>query len=106
MWPVIQRELREQARLRSNLGLRLWGASLALAVLYWQLVTSKGAMAQDGARIFGVLNVFLVAGLWLIGPVLSADSTQPKKSGCLAALQHIPFSPLWRSASASFRMRP
>ncbi len=95
MWPVIQRELREQARLRSNLGLRLWGASMALAVLYWKLVTSKGAMAQDGARIFGVLNVFLVAGLWLIGPVLSADClSQEKRAGTFNLLFLTPLKPM------------
>jgi ABC-type transport system involved in multi-copper enzyme maturation permease subunit len=95
MWPVIHRELREQARLRSNVGLRLWGASLALAILYWQLQTADGAPAQNGTHIFGVLNVFLVAGLWLIGPVLSADClSQEKRAGTFNLLFLTPLKPL------------
>lgn len=94
MWPIIQRELREQARQRSTVGLRLLGAVLALWMVYLQLGIRDPMPGQEGRRMFGVLNVVLLTGLWLVGPMVSADClSREKREGTFNLLFLTPLKP-------------
>ncbi len=87
MWPILQRELREQARQRSGHWLRVLGAAVVLAVLGLGWDSSLIARQRDGRGIFSGLNHVLVTAIWLIGPVLTADClSREKREGTLGLL--------------------
>ena len=76
-----------------------------MAVLSWQMglwgnvqfrsVSPFGAGNNEGQRLFGVMNIFLVAGLWLLAPILSADClSQEKREGTFNLLFLTPLKPL------------
>ena len=95
MWSIIQRELREQARLASNYWLRLLGA-MVLLVLFWLVWRSEIARSiPNGRGYFVGLNRLLFLTLWLVGPVLTADClSREKREGTLGLLFLTPLSAL------------
>lgn len=85
--------------------IRMLGGVLAMAVLCWQMgllgnvqfrsVSPFGGGNNEGQRLFGVMNIFLVAGLWLLAPILSADClSQEKREGTFNLLFLTPLKPL------------
>lgn len=95
MWPIIQRELREQCRQRTTIGLRLAGALVTLAVLLWQLRIGTSGGLQDGRQMFASMNLFLATGLWIICPILTADClSREKREGTFNLLFLTPLRPL------------
>ncbi|MBX3731727.1 MAG: ABC transporter permease subunit [Verrucomicrobiae bacterium] len=95
MWLVIQRELRDLARQPSLAGIRVLSAGLAL-VLFWLAWerASPGTIAS-GRGFFLGLNRLLFAGLWLAGPVLTADClSREKREGTLGLLMLTPLRPV------------
>ena len=87
MWPILQRELREQARQRSGHWLRVLGAAVVMAVLAFGWDASLLARQRDGRGIFAGLNHVLATAIWLIAPVLTADClSREKREGTLGLL--------------------
>lgn len=87
MWPILQRELREQARQRSGHWLRVLGAGVVLAVMALAWDSRLMALQRDGRGIFAGLNHVLVTAIWLIAPVLTADClSREKREGTLGLL--------------------
>ncbi|HTH48180.1 MAG TPA: ABC transporter permease subunit [Candidatus Limnocylindria bacterium] len=87
MWPILQRELREQARQRSGHWLRVLGAAVVMAVLAFAWDPQLLARQRDGRGIFCGLNHVLVTAIWLIAPILTADClSREKREGTLGLL--------------------
>ena len=87
MWPILQRELREQARQRSGHWLRVAGAGVVLVVLALTWDSAPMARQRDGRGLFAGLNHVLVTAIWLIAPVLTADClSREKREGTLGLL--------------------
>ena len=93
MWPVLQRELREQARQPAGHRLRVLGAAVVLAVLAFGWDPQVFARQGDGRGMFAGLNHVLVTAIWLIAPVLTADClSREKREGTLGLLFLTPLS--------------
>lgn len=87
VWPILQRELREQARQRSGHWLRVLGAAVVMAVLAFGWDARLLAQQRDGRGIFSGLNHVLITAIWLIAPVLTADClSREKREGTLGLL--------------------
>jgi ABC-type transport system involved in multi-copper enzyme maturation permease subunit len=93
VWPVVVRELREQARARATLLLRLLAAGLAMAGLW--LAGAGGLLAPGlGLQAFLALNVGAALALALICPALTADAvSRERREGTLALLWLCPVRP-------------
>lgn len=87
MWPILQRELREQARQPASYWLRLV-AVVTLMVVFWVVWRGHyGQTVRDGRGFFTGLNRLLLLSIWLIGPVLTADClSREKREGTLGLL--------------------
>jgi ABC-type transport system involved in multi-copper enzyme maturation permease subunit len=87
MWPILQRELREQARQRSGHWLRVVGAGVVLAVMAFAWDPAQMTQQRDGRGIFAGLSHVLLTAIWLIAPVLTADClSREKREGTLGLL--------------------
>jgi ABC-type transport system involved in multi-copper enzyme maturation permease subunit len=87
MWPILQRELREQARQPANYWLRLIGAVLLLVLFWFAWRSQFGQQMTNGRGFFAGLNRLLFMTIWLIGPVLTADClSREKREGTLGLL--------------------
>lgn len=99
---LITRELRQQARQPLTWWIRCAGAAALLLVLWSLLADFERRFARlpaffagrQGAQMFGVLNFLVFAGLWLLGPLLTADSlSREKRDGTLGLLFLTPLRP-------------
>jgi ABC-type transport system involved in multi-copper enzyme maturation permease subunit len=123
-WPVIVRELREQARRPLNHWVRTLGA-VALVALTFQMMLRPLLMAwthpvfgtiltgshrrlnpgdrldlilrhleNRGGVLFAVMNLTLLATIWLVGPLLTADClSRERRDGTLGLLFLTPLKP-------------
>ena len=92
---VIERELRVTARRPLNRWLRFGGAAALFALLLVLGQQQAWGGRQPGARLFSALNLALFGGIWLFGPLLSADClSREKREGTLGLLFLTPLSSL------------
>ncbi len=84
--PIIERELRTQARLAFTYGLRVLGAAALLLVwLYYGF--NPNFPPSLGGRLFGSLNCTLFIAIWIAVPMLSADCiSRERREGTLGLL--------------------
>lgn len=84
--PIIERELRTQARLAFTYGLRVLGATALLLVwLYYGF--SPDFPPSLGGRLFGYLNCTLFISIWIAVPLISADCiSRERREGTLGLL--------------------
>jgi hypothetical protein len=84
MWVFLMRELREQARGRSLVWLRVLGAASILGVFLWCWWRLRAGTGSSGIGLFGLLSRFSVGLIWLIGPILTADCiARERREGAL-----------------------
>jgi ABC-type transport system involved in multi-copper enzyme maturation permease subunit len=88
MWPVIQRELRAQARSPMNWRLRLIAVGLATGYLWLlHLSTPLTLAGTAGSRIFYTLHAFALAGIFILCPLLTSDGiSRERREGTLFLL--------------------
>src|SRR5215218_2240681 len=84
--PVIERELRVQARQSFTYLLRMLGvATLLFACFYF--AATEGFMSQFGGKLFGYINFTLFCSIWILVPPLAADCiSREKREGTLGLL--------------------
>jgi len=93
VWPVIQRELRAEARHPFNHWLRVLGASALLGVFATMIRDQPANGSERGAELFGDLNTALFAAIWLLVPLLTADCiSRERRDGTLGLLFLTPLS--------------
>jgi len=84
--PVIERELRTEARHPLTYWLRVIGATalLVAAAMFW---LDSGFRGRQGAQLFKVLHQTLFWAIWLLVPLLTADCiSREKREGTLGLL--------------------
>jgi ABC-type transport system involved in multi-copper enzyme maturation permease subunit len=88
MWPVIQRELRAEARRPLNRRLRLGSAALALAAVLLFVLTNQGIrLNQSGLPIFLTLHALACLVIWVMVPLMTADCiSRERREGTLGLL--------------------
>jgi len=95
VWPVIQRELRAQARHRATYWSRVYGG--LLLVLVFAAVMGFAAetdSARLGSVLFGNLHTVMVAAIWFIVPLMTADCiARERREGTLGLLFLTPLTP-------------
>src|SRR5438874_12617607 len=85
--PVIERELRAEARHDFTYWLRLAGASALLVVFVLTLADQRLSAPQLGAILFGNLHTALVFAIWMLVPLLTADCiSRERREGTLGLL--------------------
>ncbi|MDB6109012.1 MAG: hypothetical protein JWR69_762 [Pedosphaera sp.] len=86
VWPVIDRELRTQARLSFTFWLRVMGgAMLILASFYFG--STRGFGLNLGGQLFGFLNFTLFCAIWILVPLFTADCiSREKREGTMGLL--------------------
>lgn len=95
MWTVIQRELRELARQKALYGLRLLGGGVMMVLLWLAWERAEPGPGTSGRGFFLGLNRLLFLGLWLVGPILTADClSREKREGTLGLLFLTPLRPV------------
>lgn len=91
--PVVIRELRAQARHPLTYWLRAVGIGSMVGVL--ALVDWKGSPSEMGGRLFGALNATLFLAIWILVPLLTADTiSREKREGTLGLLFLTPLTPV------------
>lgn len=89
---IIERELRAVARHSLTYSMRLIAAVAALVVF---IMIGLEAGRQGGMRLFGCLHGTLFATIWVLGPLLAADSiSRERREGTLPLLFLTPLRPL------------
>lgn len=84
--PVIERELRVQARLGFTYGLRVMGATTLLFVCVF-FGAREGFEAPIGGRLFSYLNTTLFISIWIMVPMLAGDCiSRERREGTLGLL--------------------
>ncbi len=90
MWPVILRELRAGSRRWTTYWLRLLAAGAVLAAIAYWLTQPRFAVtspARAGHEIFLLLHWVVLAAIWIIVPMLTADTlSREKREGTLGLL--------------------
>ncbi|MFM8359155.1 MAG: ABC transporter permease subunit, partial [Verrucomicrobiota bacterium] len=87
MWPILQRELREQARSGVGTAVRLLGGGLALAACAWVLNADPRLRLLSGQGIFLGLNKVVALAVWAVVPLLVADGlARERRQGTLGLL--------------------
>jgi ABC-type transport system involved in multi-copper enzyme maturation permease subunit len=90
MWPVILRELRAGSRRWTTYWLRLLAAGTVLAAIAWLLIQPRFAFtppARAGHQMFLMLHWIVLAAIWIIVPMLTADTlSREKREGTLGLL--------------------
>jgi ABC-type transport system involved in multi-copper enzyme maturation permease subunit len=85
--PVVERELRVEARQRSTYWGRLVVAVIGWAVAAWVLLAASGAGARTGAVVFQVLAVLVFAYAAVAGLLATSDCvSEEKREGTLGLL--------------------
>ncbi len=84
--PIIERELRVQARKPFTYWLRVAGLGLVLLAVGY--ARAQGNLDLDaGGRLFGFLNSTLFFGIWLFVPLIAADClSSERREGTLGLL--------------------
>ena len=91
--PVIERELRSQARHGFSYLLRLLGATALLAVCVW-FGAVHGLSPRYGAYLFGCLNCTMVVSIWIFAPLICADCISvERREGTVGLLFLTPLKP-------------
>lgn len=87
-WPVIERELRAQARLGFTYGVRVAGALALLLLLAWMYIRlGTYFVGEFGGQIFGYLNCVVFTAIWIVVPLISADCiSRERREGTLGLL--------------------
>ena len=94
MWPVLQRELRELARQPAAYWLRVLAAVALMVPLVLAWTTDINAGRAGGRGYFMGLHRLLLAGIWIVGPVLTADClSRERREGTLGLLFLTPLRP-------------
>ncbi|MCW5556394.1 MAG: ABC transporter permease subunit [Verrucomicrobiae bacterium] len=87
MGSVLHRELLELARQNALYGLRMAGAGVMMVLLWLAWERASPGTTGSGRGFFLGLNRLLFAGIWLVGPVLTADClSREKREGTLGLL--------------------
>lgn len=96
--PILQRELRRQARQWSTYWLRVLGGALVLTGCAWGLAITNPLLRQlpafagmpipgSGRSLFVGLNKLMACLVWCVGPLLTADClAREKRDGTLGLL--------------------
>src|SRR5438874_12832017 len=85
--PVIERELRAEARHAFSYWLRALGASVLLIIFAVMLIDARDNAPGLGAKLFGNLNTALFVTIWLLVPLLTADClSRERREGTLGIL--------------------
>jgi ABC-type transport system involved in cytochrome c biogenesis permease component len=86
-WAIIARELRVEARNQSNYLLRLLGAA-GLTVLFSSLMSGQPVVSASlSTQLFASVHSLILAGIWVVGPLLTADSlSRERREGTLGLL--------------------
>lgn len=91
--PVIERELRSQARHGFTYMLRLLGATALIFVCAW-FGGKHGFSSKFGAYLFGCLNCTLVVSIWIFVPLICADCiSRERREGTVGLLFLTPLKP-------------
>lgn len=100
MWVFLMRELREQARGRALVWLRVLGAASMLGFFLWCWWRLRAGTGASGIGLFGLLSRFSVGLIWLVGPILTADCiARERREGTLGLLWLTPLRP-WQVVGA------
>ncbi|MSU21112.1 MAG: hypothetical protein EXS30_06925 [Pedosphaera sp.] len=85
--PVLNRELKAEARNPLNYWFRLLGAGVVVASFALMMINQTGSAAQLGARLFRELNSMLFFSTAIFVPMLTADClSREKRDGTLGLL--------------------
>lgn len=86
-WPIIRRELRLEARTRSNFWLRILGAA-GLTLFTGVLLKQNNILSADlSLRLFTGGHTLLLMAIWSIGPALASDAIgRERRDGTLGLL--------------------
>jgi hypothetical protein len=71
--PVIERELRAEARHAFTYWLRALGATVLLIIFAVMMIDQSENAPRLGAKLFGNLHTALFIAIWLLVPLLTAD---------------------------------
>jgi ABC-type transport system involved in multi-copper enzyme maturation permease subunit len=86
VWPVIDRELRTQARLPFTYGLRVLSMSMLLLAAFY-FGARNGFNLDLGGALFGYLNFTLFCAVWILVPLFTADCiSREKREGTMGLL--------------------
>jgi len=77
--PIITRELRSEARRPWNYWLRLLAGTAVTCVFTFSMLVSGLSIASNGGMLFGLVSLVLYYGIWLLGPLLTADCLSREK---------------------------
>ncbi len=91
LWPVVQRELRESARLPITHWLRVSGAALGTLAIWG--ISNDALISAIGVEIFTKLDVLLTCVILFLLPALTADSiARERREGTLGLLLLTPLT--------------
>jgi ABC-type transport system involved in multi-copper enzyme maturation permease subunit len=93
--PVIERELRVQARLPFTYWMRsLATGGLLLSCFYFARLDGQGVNMDSGGALFGYMNTALFGCIWVMVPMLAADCiSRERREGTLGLLFLTPLKP-------------
>lgn len=105
IFPVIQRELRGNARRPANYWMRVAAGAGASVVLFYGVILLPPSPAELGASLFMYLHLTMVVVLALFVPPLTADCiAREKREGTLGLLFLTPLTPMGIVAGKSLSM--
>ena len=85
--PVMERELRAEARHTFTYWLRALGTSVSLIIFAVMMIDARDNAPGLGAKLFGNLNTALFITIWLLAPLLTADClSRERREGTLGIL--------------------
>src|SRR5439155_21724862 len=85
--PVMERELRAEARHAFSYWLRTLGALVSLILFAVMMIDAQDNTPGLGAKLFGNLNTALFITIWLLVPLLTADClSRERREGTLGIL--------------------
>jgi ABC-type transport system involved in multi-copper enzyme maturation permease subunit len=94
MGSILKRELREMARQWPTYWLRALAVAVGLGVFWWFSTTGSRIREPTGGMVFVGINKVLLALIWLVAPLLTADClAREKREGTLGLLFLTPLMP-------------
>src|SRR5687768_12538575 len=85
--PIANRELRAESRKSYTYFLRMAGAAIGLLTVFSVALHASHAPAFTGALVFSRLNAHLFVAIWILVPLLTADSiSRERREGTLGLL--------------------
>src|SRR5258708_18176190 len=96
LFPLILRELRCESRRPGNHWLRISGAGLIVLFMMVSMTSLRRFEASmSGRGYFEVMSLLLVASIWIIVPLLTADCvSRERREGTLPLLFLTPLTPM------------